>query len=144
MECQETKRPRRNVESPGLYSGCDIPEYYDSLIAKLSAYGVNRLDAIRRMRVALEEIEILGVPTTVPLHRELMRDERFVRGEFDTTYLSEILPRLKSAIDEFEKIAALVAAVETVSAPSNRRPGREREPTTRWRTMARAQHMSGK
>ena len=135
--------PGIRVDS-ALYSGCDIPEYYDSLIAKLSAYGVNRSDAIRRMKGALEEIEILGVPTTVSLHRELMRDERFIRGDFDTTYLSEILPRLKSTINEFEKIAAVVAAVEKINAPGNRGPRREREPSSRWRTMARTQQMLGK
>jgi acetyl-CoA carboxylase biotin carboxylase subunit len=135
--------PGIRVDS-ALFSGCDIPEYYDSLIAKLSAYGVDRSDAIRRMRVALTEIEILGVPTTVPLHRELMRDENFIRGVFDTTYLSEILPRLKSSISEFEKIAAVVAAVERAKAPSSRQLKRTHGSSSRWRTVARTQLMSSK
>ncbi len=74
-----------------LFSGCIVPEYYDSLIAKLATWGVNRSDAIKRMKVALDETEIIGLPTTIPLHRELMRDERFVRGDFDTTYLNTVL-----------------------------------------------------
>ena len=135
--------PGIRVDS-ALFSGCDIPEYYDSLIAKLSVHGVNRSDAIHRMKVALDEIEILGVPTTVPLHRELMRDERFIRGEFDTTYLNEILPHLKSSIREFERIAAVVAAVERMKNPANHHIKRGHGLTSRWRTAARTQLMTGK
>jgi acetyl-CoA carboxylase biotin carboxylase subunit len=135
--------PGIRVDS-ALFSGCEIPEYYDSLIAKLSAYGTNRLDAIRRMKVALNEIEILGVPTTVPLHRELMRDEHFIRGDFDTTYLSELLPRLKSSVSEFERIAAVVAAVERAKAPRSRHLKKTHGSPSRWRTAARAQAMSGR
>ena len=65
-----------------LFSGCSVPEYYDSLIAKLATWGVNRSDAIQRMKISLDETEIIGLPTTIPLHRELMRDERFVTREF--------------------------------------------------------------
>jgi len=152
--------PRRNfVPSPGrvfiyhpptgpgirvdsaLYSGCDIPEFYDSLIAKLSVYGSNRSDAISRMKVALDEIEILGVPTTVPLHRELMRDERFVQGKFDTTYLNEMLPRLMSTIYEFERIAAVVAAVQKTRNPSNHHLMKGHMLVSRWRAAART-HMA--
>ena len=126
-----------------LFSGCDIPEYYDSLIAKLSVHGTNRSDAIRRMKVALDELEILGIPTTVLLHRDLMRDEGFIRGDFDTTYLNKVLPTLKSSINEFEKIAAVVAAVEKAKT-SSIHPKCMRGPSSRWRTVARTHLMTGK
>jgi acetyl-CoA carboxylase biotin carboxylase subunit len=135
--------PGIRVDS-ALFSGCEIPEFYDSLIAKLSVYGANRSDAISRMKVALDEIEILGIPTTVPLHRELMRDERFVQGQFDTTYLNTILPRLQSTINEFEKIAAVVAAVEKTNKPPNHHLKKAHGPTSRWRAVARTQLTSGK
>ena len=93
-----------------LFSGCSVPEYYDSLIAKLATWGLSRSEAIQRMKVALDETEIIGVPTTIPLHMELMRDEMFVRGNFNTTYLNEFLPRLNRTILQYEKFAAVVAA----------------------------------
>jgi acetyl-CoA carboxylase biotin carboxylase subunit len=124
-----------------LYSGCNVPEYYDSLIAKLATWGVNRSDAIQRMKIALDETEIIGVPTTIPLHRELMRDETFVRGNFDTTYLNEFLPRLDEKILEYEKYAAVVAAAGKAKAPSTRNGEATTKPS-RWRTMARTQLMS--
>ncbi len=121
-----------------LFSGCSIPEYYDSMIAKLASWGRNRMEAINRMRAALEEIEIVGVPTTIALHRELMRDERFIDGDFSTTYLNEILPRLDTNIIELEKFAAVAAAVSRLKAPPQTAPHPERQ-ISRWRSSARSQ-----
>lgn len=125
-----------------LFSGCSVPEYYDSLIAKLATWGVNRSDAIQRMKIALDETEIIGLPTTIPLHRELMRDEMFVRGNFDTTYLNQFLPRLNSTILHYEKFAAAVAAVGRVKSPSKRNGMNTAKPS-RWRATARTQIMAG-
>jgi acetyl-CoA carboxylase biotin carboxylase subunit len=125
-----------------LFSGCSVPEYYDSLIAKLATWGTTRNEAIRRMRIALEETEIIGVPTTVPLHRELMQDNNFVQGNFDTTYLNDFVPRLNSRIATYEKLAAIVAAVEKAKSPRNwqaNHHGRH----SRWRTFARTHTVTG-
>jgi acetyl-CoA carboxylase biotin carboxylase subunit len=67
-----------------VYSGYVIPPYYDSMIAKLLAYGNTREEAIARMRRALEEFVIEGVATTIPFHSAMMRDPDFVSGRFDT------------------------------------------------------------
>jgi len=124
-----------------LFSGCAISEYYDSLIAKLATRGMTRDEAIRRMRIALEETEIIGVPTTVPLHLELMSDEDFVKGDFDTTFLDDFAPRLNSRIVAYEKLAAVVAAVEKCRNPTAWRTGSTKQ--SRWRTAARTQSIIG-
>jgi len=118
-----------------LFSGCTVPEYYDSLIAKLSTWATRREEAIRRMRVALEETEIVGVPTTVPLHSELMYDNDFVLGNFDTTFLDSFVPRLNSTITKYERIAAAVAAIEK---SRGLRPWQHGMRPSRWRTLARS------
>jgi len=119
-----------------LFSGCTVPEYYDSLIAKLATRGSNREEAIRRMRIALEETEIIGIPTTVPLHAELMRDDNFVKGDFDTTFLNGFARHLNSRITAYEKLAAVVAAAEKVRSP-NRWRAEHALSQSRWRTAAR-------
>lgn len=134
--------PGVRVDS-ALFSGCDVPEHYDSLIAKLAVHGANRLDAIRRMRVAIDEMEILGVPTTIPLHRELMMDSGFIQGNFDTTFLNGILPHLHSTIDEMEKIAAVVGAVEKLKTPTSRHLNSHKI-SSGWRTAARTHLMTGR
>ena len=124
-----------------LFSGCNVPEYYDSLIAKLATWGVNRSDAIQRMKIALDETEIIGVPTTIPLHRELMRDARFVHGNFDTTYLNEFLPSLDKTILQYARFAAVVAAAGKAKNPSTRDDQKTVKPS-RWRTTGRNELMA--
>jgi acetyl-CoA carboxylase biotin carboxylase subunit len=71
------------------YAGYRIPPTYDSMIAKLIAYGKTRTHALRKMRRALDEFVIEGVDTTLPFHQQLMEDERFRRGTFDTRFLDD-------------------------------------------------------
>jgi acetyl-CoA carboxylase, biotin carboxylase subunit len=64
-----------------------IPPHYDSLIAKLIVRGKNRLETIARGKRALEQFIIEGVKTTIPLHRAILNDPRFVRGEISTRFM---------------------------------------------------------
>jgi acetyl-CoA carboxylase biotin carboxylase subunit len=70
-----------------IYHGYTIPPYYDSLIAKLIVWGKNRNHAIARGRRALEEFTVEGIKTTVPFHLKVLEDERFLSGNFDTSFL---------------------------------------------------------
>ncbi|GIN19457.1 acetyl-CoA carboxylase biotin carboxylase subunit [Siminovitchia fordii] len=71
----------------GVYPGYTIPPYYDSMIAKLITYGSTREEAIARMKRALEEFIIEGVHTTIPFHLQLLENETFVSGDFNTKFL---------------------------------------------------------
>jgi len=128
--------PGIRVDS-ALFSGYYVPEQYDSLLAKLASWGRNRGEAIQRMRVALDEIEISGVPTTIPLHRVLINDNRFVLGEFHTNYLNEIIEEINTYAEGLEKFAVVAAAIGKTANPA-RYPNEEamRE-DARWRAYAR-------
>jgi acetyl-CoA carboxylase, biotin carboxylase subunit len=69
------------------YSGYQVPPYYDSLIAKLVIYAQTREGAMNKMASALEEFTIGGIKTTIPFHRQVMQNERFRSGKFDTGFL---------------------------------------------------------
>ena len=73
------------------YAGYVIPPYYDSLIAKLIAFGNDRKEALSRMSRALDEFVIEGVSTTIPLHKRIITNERFIAGKYDTTFLEHLL-----------------------------------------------------
>lgn len=73
------------------YSHYVVPPYYDSLIGKLIVSGQTRDQALARMRGALQEMVVDGIKTNLPLHRELMQDEGFMRGEQDIHYLEKKL-----------------------------------------------------
>lgn len=140
IKYQPPTGPGIRVDS-ALFSGYTIPEHYDSMVAKLATWGRDRAEAIQRMKGALEEIEIVGVPTTIPLHRELMLDDRFIQGDFDTTYLNEILPRMNSNLLDLEKFAAVVAAAGRLKNPPRTAAAAAASETSKWRMAARTQLM---
>ncbi len=72
-----------------IYQSYSIPPYYDSLIAKLIVWGKNRDHAIARGVRALEEFAIEGIKTTIPFHLQVLQDERFLSGKFDTSFLEK-------------------------------------------------------
>ncbi len=69
------------------YAGYTIPPYYDSLIAKIIAVARTREEAINTMHRALSEYVIEVIKTTIPFHLQLMKDERFRSGDFNTKFL---------------------------------------------------------
>jgi acetyl-CoA carboxylase biotin carboxylase subunit len=73
------------------YSGYFVPPNYDSMIGKLICYGDTREQALARMRIALSEMVVEGIQTNIPLHRELMMDEKFILGGTSIHYLEKRL-----------------------------------------------------
>jgi acetyl-CoA carboxylase biotin carboxylase subunit len=76
-----------------IYAGYVIPPYYDSMIGKLITVAQTRHEAINTMYRALSEYVIEGVKTTIPFHLQLMQDERFLSGDFNTKFLENFTLR---------------------------------------------------
>ena len=74
-----------------IYQGYTVPPHYDSMVAKVIAYGDTREQAIRRMRIALSEMSIEGIKTNIALHQELMHDAGFIKGGMNIHYLEHKL-----------------------------------------------------
>ncbi|MDW0117315.1 acetyl-CoA carboxylase biotin carboxylase subunit [Sporosarcina thermotolerans] len=72
-----------------VYTGYSIPPFYDSMVAKLIVHADTREEAVARMKRALDEFIIEGVETTVPFHYNLMNNEVFKSGDFDTKFLEK-------------------------------------------------------
>ncbi|MFH1715259.1 MAG: acetyl-CoA carboxylase biotin carboxylase subunit [Elusimicrobiota bacterium] len=70
-----------------VYQGYTIPPFYDSMVAKILAFGKNREEAINRMARALDEITIRGIATTTSFHQKVMQNKYFIKGEFYTNFL---------------------------------------------------------
>ncbi|MEM1271224.1 MAG: acetyl-CoA carboxylase biotin carboxylase subunit [Bacteroidota bacterium] len=68
-------------------AGYTIPPFYDSMIAKVIVRAANRNLAIAKMRRALDEFIVEGIKTTIPFHQQLLVNDRFIAGEFDTRFL---------------------------------------------------------
>ena len=75
-----------------LYQGYELPIYYDSLIAKLISFDLDRKGAIAIMQRALEEFTVAPVKTTIPLYRRIMDDPSFGKGDFNTGFIKKFVP----------------------------------------------------
>ena len=71
------------------YTGYEISPYYDSMIGKLIAFGVNREEAIAKMKRALSEYIIEGVETTIPFYLEVLNNENYQKGNVTTAFIEE-------------------------------------------------------
>jgi len=78
-----------------VYNNYFVPPNYDSMIGKIIAHGDTREQAIARMQTALAETVVEGISTNVPLHREILRDAKFVNGGTNIHYLEEWLRHRK-------------------------------------------------
>ena len=70
-----------------IYEGYTIPPTYDSMIAKIIAYGANRNEAISKMKRALEETVIEGIDTNIDFLLEIIKNKNFIRGDYDTSFI---------------------------------------------------------
>ena len=70
-----------------VYSGYTIPPFYDSMIAKLITTAQSREEAINKMKRALDEFVIEGIKTTIPFHRKLMDDPKYISGDYTTKFM---------------------------------------------------------
>jgi propionyl-CoA carboxylase alpha chain len=73
----------------GVQDGGEIPMYYDSMIAKLIVHGTDRLDAIAKMREALNGFVIRGISSNIPFQAALLAHPKFVAGDFNTGFIAE-------------------------------------------------------
>ncbi len=74
-----------------VYTDYEIPPYYDSLIGKLIVWASDRPSAIRRMKRALRECAITGLPTTIAFHQKILDTPEFLRGEIYTNFIEKVM-----------------------------------------------------
>ena len=86
----------RNVRvESAVYNGYQIPPFYDSMIAKIITFAPTRLECIKRMRIALEELIIEGVETNIEFQYLLLHHPTFVSGKYDTGFMETFIKELK-------------------------------------------------
>lgn len=74
-----------------IYNDYVVPPFYDSLIAKLIVWGVDRDHAIARAKRAFEEFTIEGIKTTIPFHQKVLENEHFIKSDYDTNSIEKLL-----------------------------------------------------
>ena len=125
-------------DDSGVYEGCAVSRFYDTLLAKLIVWGADRAAAIARMARALAEYKVVGVRTTIPVLAHVVAHEDFRAGRLSTHLLDRILPELAGSRGRLRSVA-IVAAVLAEHERLGRRtlPPEAPSSTEAWRTALR-------
>ena len=131
-------------DDSGTETGAEVPIFYDPLISKLVAWGIDRPRAIARMRRALQEYEVRGIKTTIPFFRWMLAQPEFIEARFHTAFLDEVLrrragePFSSPSSDVDPDVAAIVAALHLDARRSAPVPGMA-PAASRWAARARTE-----
>jgi len=107
-------------DDSGVASGSEVTVFYDPMISKLICWGRDRGEAIERMRRALREFVVTGIKTSIPFHRRVLENEKFLSGRFDTSFIeTEMLAKNAAAAppaSEEREVAIMLAAIASFVA----------------------------
>jgi acetyl-CoA carboxylase, biotin carboxylase subunit len=128
----------------GVNAGYEVPVHYDSMIAKLVAWGGSRGEAMARMSRALAEYQVLGIRTTIPFFTWLMRQDDYRAGRYDTTWLDRLMIERRgqsfNELDAGERdLVTIAAAVDAClrARGNSGAPGPGEAGPSVWQRMAR-------
>jgi len=97
-------------DDSGIYEGCEVPVYYAPLLAKLVIWAGTRERCISRARRALSEYVIKGIRTTIPFSQRVMKNEHFMAGDYDTTFIDTTFAKEDADREKPHQDVALLAA----------------------------------
>ena len=118
LKYREPGGPGVRVDS-GVYEGFEVSRYYDPLIAKVMTWGIDRKEALTRMRRALSEYVIIGdgIRTNIPFHQFVFNDEEFIRGDVDTNYVNRKVDEIVKFVKDIELKQAAIATYVLTRKP---------------------------
>jgi acetyl-CoA carboxylase, biotin carboxylase subunit len=126
-------------DDSGVYEGAEVSVHYDALISKLVAWGADREQALRRLERALAEYTVVGIRTTLPFFRRLLRHPDFRAGRYDTGFVARLLAERPAPDDRPWRAAVTAAAIRALEdRRSAQRPAvpSGAEGTSGWRSRS--------
>ncbi|HET8533449.1 MAG TPA: hypothetical protein VFO08_20005, partial [Methylomirabilota bacterium] len=125
-------------DDTGVYAGCTIPRFYDTLMAKLIVWGPDRDAAIARMRRALAEYQVVGVQTTIPILRRIVAHPDFAAGRFSTAFMERLLAADRpEGAGRHRKVALIAAALTAYDRAGRQAPLAPPSASSGWRQALR-------
>jgi acetyl-CoA carboxylase biotin carboxylase subunit len=124
-------------DDSGVYEGCTVPRFYDTLLAKLIVWGPDRGAAVARMLRALGEYHVAGVRTTIPVLARLVAHEDFRAGRLSTHLLDRILPELAGRDGRLRGVAVIAAALAEYERVGRATPAPAPDAARAWRLGVR-------
>jgi acetyl-CoA carboxylase biotin carboxylase subunit len=136
---REPAGPGIRIDS-GIYEGAEIVVYYDPLMAKLIAFGKDRLQAIARMKRALDEIIIAGVANNIGFHKKILSHPNFLSGDISKSFIEQYYHGPEE-FSENESAAMAVAAVMKAHNHNNHQHQIRSPSEKKWLNDARKQSL---
>ncbi len=132
----------------GVSVGYVVPVFYDSMIAKLVAWGASRQESVARMSRALREYQVLGIRTTIPFFLWLMRQPDYIAGRYDTTYLDRLLATRNGAsfselTEDDEELVSMATALDAYLRTTARADATTAAAGPGWKQAARREALRG-
>jgi acetyl-CoA carboxylase biotin carboxylase subunit len=128
-------------DDSGVYEGYEVPTQYDPLLSKLVAHGLDRIDALHKMRRAVSEYRILGIKTTLPFFERVLRHPDFISGDFDTSFVETVFAVADRKRDRPFEVALAAAAIRAVrDRQAARLPREGKAPLAWWRAGLEDHH----
>ncbi|HEV3347693.1 MAG TPA: acetyl-CoA carboxylase biotin carboxylase subunit, partial [Methylomirabilota bacterium] len=125
-------------DDTGVYAGCTIPRFYDTLMAKLIVWGPDRDAAIARMRRALGEYQVVGVQTTIPVLQRIVAHPDFVAGRLSTGFMERLLASDRpEGAGRHRKVALIAAALTAYDRAGRQAPIAPPATPSGWRQALR-------
>jgi acetyl-CoA carboxylase biotin carboxylase subunit len=137
---KEAGGPGVRIDS-ALYTGMQVTSDYDSLIAKVIVWAEERQTTIQRLRRALCEFQIGGVPTDIDFLIQIIDSESFIQGSANTTYLETFLPTPAEGEEDIESEMALAAALLEHQTRTVSQPTQSNSASSQWQYRAWTEQM---
>jgi acetyl-CoA carboxylase, biotin carboxylase subunit len=128
-------------DDTGVYAGYTVPRFYDTLLAKLCVWGPDRAAAVDRMTRALDEYRVVGVRTTIPLLRRIVRDPEFRAGRLSTHFIDRFTADgadgVARGMASSRTMALVAAGLAAYERASREQPAPEGAAPSRWKLSGR-------
>ncbi|HEY3448804.1 MAG TPA: acetyl-CoA carboxylase biotin carboxylase subunit [Myxococcales bacterium] len=122
----------------GVYAGFEVPIYYDPMISKVSAWAPDRAQAIARLKRALSEYVVKGIPTNLGWLQVALANPEFASGDYDTGFAQRRAQELRGVPDEEAQRMAAIASVVWLRTKRRDKPAVAPRARSRWRDLGRA------
>ncbi len=122
-----------------VYRGYDIPVFYDSMIAKISVWAGNRQEAIARGKAALTDTTINGIKTNLPLHLQLLENEKFVKGDYTTKLIGTDFNYKEPVIPEDDVRMAMIATAVSAFSKEYKDGSLHEDEHSKWKSLGRGE-----
>jgi len=128
----------------GVYEGYEVPMEYDPLLSKLVTWGQTRAEAIHRMLRALSEYQIYGIKTTIPFFKRILLHPKFLKGDYNTHFISNLEKEEDSVQPEEKTVALIAAGIKSYSESKAGLSFRQKEKVSNWKVQGRMRNFTNR